>query len=767
GAGLPARADGDPALPSVEIIYIPQEDISRAPGFSQQGVFLPLSDLMALAKGAERIREGEAREASVFCTGLELGGELAESLELKGDLAFEARGKGWSAALVDDGAMPWVGQENAGGNSAFLARVNGRTFLFAQGPAKGTVRVHALLATPMRNSGGEIRFGRIFAPCRIRIALRNEWEVVSATVPLERRSDSSGDSISIWPTKEDAAQLNVKRVVTKEFPSSLRVFVTRNVGVGESGLEVQDEITLEDQFTSGSRIRLPLPPGLRLLKATANFNVEIKQEESALLLSPREKMELIHVRASFAAEMTNGTAALSGWSFPDAISEMSSLNLQDQGDHYLMLSPAPPSLTRADTQAGWARSYSCRGALPTLNVSLLPKQPELPPKIFASLVIGRNEATARYDIHLKSSGQTGMVIRVPKDWVFQNLELIRGSETPPFALQQEKEGQWRVTWIWQGPPNTIKLTLHRGGAWGAPGVESPLALPVIEVDWPRPTQYEFSILWPEDLDVRMAELSDLAVVPTGELAQPDAGAKLGARVVGEAASGTLLIKGRESDVQATVVTALSLWEDRATVKSLISYAVRFAPINTFRFVLPAGTGSAVRIDGEGVRETTLHSSERGDEWTVVTQDSISGAFALTLEWALAAKPAKEAIRAPEIRADGVTAQRGFLILEGSETLRLTTEARNLAETDLSEVPTLPWKHENRVLAAYRYVAPPYMLEVKAEKFKAESPVEAIAREAALTTTVGRDGVRLTQAVYSVAPMSDRQFFEVRLPEGAQ
>ncbi|MFH0793340.1 MAG: hypothetical protein V2A74_04840, partial [bacterium] len=218
---------------------------------------------------------------------------------------------------------------------------------------------------------------------------------------------------------------------------------------------------------------------------------------------------------------------------------------------------------------------------------------------------------------------------------------------------------------------------------------------------------------------------------------------------------------------ATVVTALSLWEDRATVRSLISYAVRFAPINTFRFVLPAGTGSAVRINGEGVRETTLHSSENGDEWTVVTQDSISGAFALTLEWALDAKPAKEAIRAPEIRAEGVTAQRGFLILEGSETLRLTTEAKNLAETDLSEVPTLPWKHENRVLAAYRYVAPPYLLEVKAEKFKAESPVEAIAREAALTTTVGRDGVRLTQAVYSVAPMSDRQFFEVRLPEGAQ
>jgi type II secretory pathway pseudopilin PulG len=253
----------------------------------------------------------------------------------------------------------------------------------------------------------------------------------------------------------------------------------------------------------------------------------------------------------------------------------------------------------------------------------------------------------------------------------------------------------------------------------------------------------------------------------GEPMAPPPSALLLLRAADSAPKAVIEIEGRESDMRAAIVMTISVSEDRAVARALIDYTVRFAPASVFRFALPGRTGGDVKIDAPNLRETTLKSSPEADEWTIVAQEAVLGNYRATLEWPLKATPSEEPVEAPELVALGVTSQRGFIIVEGSETLRLRMETRNLAELDLYEAPPTPWEREHRALAAYRYVAPPFSLKIIAEEFEPATPPDGFVREASLATAFNAAGGRVTRAEYRFAPARDRQFMEISLPEGAQ
>jgi hypothetical protein len=142
------------------------------------------------------------------------------------------------------------------------------------------------------------------------------------------------------------------------------------------------------------------------------------------------------------------------------------------------------------------------------------------------------------------------------------------------------------------------------------------------------------------------------------------------RVQGGRPSRTLVVTGHPADVQATVVEALSMDEDQAKVRALIQFQVRFAPVNSFQFLLPVGTERMVRISGDDLREQNCEPTPEGDLWTITPQKQRTGEYAFTVEWSLSGFPSTDALQAPEIRIPRVSSQRGFLLLEGSETLEL-------------------------------------------------------------------------------------------------
>ena len=158
------QADAAPTTTSgLSIFYVPFEDMHRAPGYSGEGAYLPLDELLRLASAAGSA-ETATSGVSVFCKSVDLSGNVDDAVRLKGRLEFDARDDRWSAALVDDGTLPWTRQSVTTGTKAFLARVNGRTYLCARGPTSGTLDAEALVPLRFEDGSCAVSFGRFFSP---------------------------------------------------------------------------------------------------------------------------------------------------------------------------------------------------------------------------------------------------------------------------------------------------------------------------------------------------------------------------------------------------------------------------------------------------------------------------------------------------------------------------------------------------------------------------------------------------------------------------
>ena len=758
----------------MQVMYVPQEDLLRAPGYSTEGAFLPLSELLHLARAAADRATTDSRARAVYCSGIELSGIASDALRLNGAVTFVAPGSGWSATQIDDGGVPWSGQSAPIDGNAFIARLGGKGYLFAEGPTTGSLAVSVM--APLRPDGHDVPvdLGRFSAPCRITIDFTPGVDFLAASCPARTQDATTTGAESrhvvLWPTAQQSLTLSIRRAAPLEGETAIRAAEARTIAVRGAGIEVSDQIRLMGSLLPGSEIRLGLPGGLRPLKVENSDRTRTELTSDSVVVRPLARLETLTVTVVSAAEIEGDKATVGSWTIP-AVSAGGTLRLEGSPQHVPVLATQSDLLIPAGGGTV-SRNYDCWGWLPPVEVLLVPAVPALAAEIHAALNLKPLEATGGFIVKLADKSMPELPFQLPDGWTLTNVE-GRGpkGENRPVSLIRQDAEKWRVGWQSGQGPESLVLTVHRAGSWGAQGTSSTLALPVLAIEGPRVAAQDFLVEWAEALDVRVDQLDGFAVAPVAEIGaearQWVPAPRLALRATALSPAGGLLVSGREPDVRATVVSALSLAEDRASARAYITYDVRFAPANTFRFILPKGTGGAVKFEEAGIRERVMRETSAGDEWIVVSQDAVLGTFAISMDWSIPFQPGGAPISAPEIRVPGVSSQRGFILVEGSETLQLQFEPRNLAEADLSEIPQTPWARENRVLAAYRYVQPPYDLSVKAEKFKAESEIGGLVREANLTTTFAPDGMRLTRADYTVAPMGEPQFLDVRLPQTAR
>lgn len=754
------------AVHGTEILYIPRADLPRAPGYAAQGVTLPLKDLMALTQSALTPDAVTSRPLSLVCRGLNLRGQISGSAAmLQGELEYEAIDPGWTATAIDDAAIGWVHQSAPVGSEVFLVRAKGRTMLLARGPAKGRLGVSAILPLTSTSGSLSLDFGQISAPCRIEMNLGGRLLPDSSNAPLKTQVTDAGSSITLWPEQGKPARLYLKHRPALVGVSPVKLELTRRLIVAGAGLEVYDKLMLTGRV-SGSWA-LDIPAGLRPLQATASGDARVVLENNGdgnrLRVRANTDATSLALTVDSVAPLSNGSAIFNPYFGPwDA--EVLLLDLV-ASSQFVPVPDAPPGLI-ATGGGEQHRTYTAWGPIPPFAIRLTPSRPSIPPTIAQSLEINPNEAGLSVEIRAADPRRSAYSIEIPADWVPVEFRAGQGNSTIPLTIQQHDSRLWRVSWDPAYPVDLLRLSLHRAGAWGAPGKTAVIALPLIGLDGPRPTSHEMSVRWPASIDVQPVNLQGVKIAPSpagvsNANAEP---VNLTLRVNAPNPSGNLSISGREPSIRATVVTTLAIEEDRPHLHALINYDVSLAPTHTFRVLLPPGSGNAIRIQNGAIRESTMRPTAQGDEWTIVTQHDVLGRYALQLDWSL--ESSKTGIEAPQIRIPGVASQEGFIVLEGSETLRLAIETANLVETDMSEVPPLPWPRRNRTLAAFRYVAPPFSLRVKAEKFTPEPAPAGLVQEARLVTTVSAGGQRLTEASYTYAPRGDSQYFDARMPAGA-
>ena len=412
-AALDAQVD-ETTGPEVQIFYVPQEDLKRAPGYSKDGVFLPLSKLLHLADEARHATTSSQIWRGISVSSVELSGTARQSLQLAGEIRFESSTLDWSAVLIDSGVLPWTFQSCDGDRQAFLAKVRDRTYLYSKGVGKGSMRVRALVPLAFDESTQEISFGRFHAPCRITMDLGENLEFTSATV-----SASGGTTVTLWPSADREARVSLRRKTTLAAPSSLRVTVTRSATVMGTGLEVRDQLVLEDRFTAGKSFVLPLPEGQRFLRAEAPERADIMAADNKLTITPREDLTSMELAVTFATELHNNVARLSGYSIA-AVAQRARLLLRGSKEFLPLIAQLPDSLQPAGGSAE-ERSYECWDALPPLEITLVPRRPAIPPNVTALLDVKPREASAQYEVRLADAQLAELVFATPPDWVLTDL----------------------------------------------------------------------------------------------------------------------------------------------------------------------------------------------------------------------------------------------------------------------------------------------------------------------------------------------------------
>jgi len=749
------------------IFYIPSEHIAKAPGYSREGMFLPLSELLSLAEKAESKPDKPLGHLPVYCTSLELKGALKNPLRLEGLLHFVAPDEGWSAALVDDGSFPWFSQDFKSESPAFLARVNGKTFLYARGPAKGSVSIKALFDIPFVSSRASLSFGALYVSSRIDIDLEKNIELLPSDGSAQTQVQAEGLRVSLFPAKGGRYEILFKRIASLDAPPALQLEHHRTVASLGGVVKITDELVFKDKFSPDRGLTIPLPSGLKLLSVETPSRASIRIEADQIVVSPREKTESLPLVFVFSPELDGGSFSLAEWKIP-AQSVESSLKLDFSQKNIPLPKSLPSSLIPIESSQE-ERRFVCWGPLPSLEIALVPRRSALPPSVEALMKITRNEASIDYTLLINRPSPNEILFSSPPDWTLTEMIAEKDSTRVPFALNQKDKTHWRLNWSFALPPKKISFTLHRVGTWGAPHSKSEIPLPVVFFDGPRPSDYEISIHYPDGLKIYPLSLGQIVILPAAVSADSQSGLEriLKLRCAGNDPKALLSIEGREPDVRSSVVSVLSIGEERTLVRTLLSYQVRTAPTRSFQFILPSGTGSVMKIDGSGIRDKISRKTDKGEEWTIITQNDVMGKYELILEWTLETTGQDQQILAPEIYVKSVTSSQGFLVLEGSETLKLAVEMKNLAEADPSDLPQLPWKSDKRLLAVYRYVEPPFHLSVKTEKYQPDPPLKGLIKQMNLITTVSPEGRRFTQAVYSLVPMSSSQFFEISLPEQAK
>lgn len=756
------------SLPEINVFFIPQEDMHKAPGYAKDGLFLPLSKLLSLAEKASKSGEDFPESLPVSCNAINLKGKLSHALYLEGTLEYNAPSEGWSAVLVEESLFPWTSQEPQSDKPAFLARIKGKTYLYAKGPTKGTLALKAVFPVAFDHSQAALSLGPFYSPCRLDLDLEDNMKIPPSESIVLQKDAALKNRYSVFLTTQKAAQLVIKCTIPFQGPRGLRVNIDRTVSVMGAGIKVADSLLLQDSFSRDSVLNFTIPENLRFLRMVNHSSAIVEVSSNTLTVKPLEPLDVIRLELMFSADMKDRSARLGTWNIP-SLYVKSSLTMQSSDQYALLPSSLPLSLIPIEG-AGKDLRYLCWDNLPEIDISLVRRMPYIPPVVNADLNIKRNEASALYTLNILDKNILETQFDVPSDWILTDLTLKLENGNIPFNLTQKDKTRWRVAWHGGSNPDVLQFTLHRVGSWGAPGTINEIEIPFVVFEGHRPYNYEMTVKKTEGLNIRPVRLTQLSVM-AGEESQSEQGqvspVDFGLKAIGEKPGGTLSIEGRDADVRAVVVTALSVGDDRTMVRALLSYQVRIAPARTFRFILPHGTGSDVRINAPEIREKSLRIMPKGEEWTIVTQADILGNFEVILEWPLESRGKDQPIMTPEIHVLGVNSREGFLILEGSETLQLTIKAKNLSEADLADLPALPWQSDKRTIAVYRYVEPPFVLEVLADKFQPESLLKGIVKQAEITSRFTPQGEEFTQAVYSLTPFSERQFFEIQLPEKAK
>jgi hypothetical protein len=374
--------------------------------------------------------------------------------------------------------------------------------------------------------------------------------------------------------------------------------------------------------------------------------------------------ETVAVHAAAGRGVRLVAAAATNWSRVEAAKEAAALGLD----------PA-----RGETlQAAWSRTVL--PARLVLRAEPIPRTLEVASRVH--LLLGPDASRLRATIRLRP-GQADLFearLPLPAGWT---LEEVSGGV--PFA----EAGAVRVSFPPPASEERTVVLLLRGPAAG----DGPCAVFAAAADGATRSGAEYLVATAPGLTAVAAETPGLDPVPAARFADwpPLDARETRALAFRDARGGGSLSVRREAlraTLHPTVISEVTVLDDRAIVDALVLFEVRGGLAGTFRVRAPAGVRDSWVL-GEGLREVRTAVVDGREVSTVTLQAPASGEVAFRVLYEVPVPPGGEAAVAGVEPLDGEPGRAFLFVRAAGDAEARLGEAPGLDPCDLADLPKVP------------------------------------------------------------------------------
>ena len=255
----------------------------------------------------------------------------------------------------------------------------------------------------------------------------------------------------------------------------------------------------------------------------------------------------------------------------------------------------------------------------------------------------------------------------------------------------------------------------------------------------------------------------------------------------QGAGASFRISVKPTQVSAVVYRRVNIEPGSVEQEAVVDYMVRYAPIDTFYLMMPAGLADeGVEISGRDIKEkprvAELPEEQRGPAaagevtwayYKVVLQSKVMGAYRLTVSTRRGFQvdqggAGSEVEVGPILAAGALSDQSGHIAVMKTDTLAIGSPVMdNLTPGDAGSAIDLPYEpHRKSASLAFKYTTPPFALALPVRVQKEATVFTTMVSGVIIEQVLARDGMLNTHASYLLATSrGDR--LSVTLPQEAQ